>query len=246
MWRCRGVVVANEGAGAVRQVLAQRLTQHEHAPTWCPPCPQAMSAAQQAHHLLPSWPKPLHRMAEAHLALGDYMAAAGACKAGERLCRPDSEGHTDLTPLLDRVAVVAAGVGSLVGYDGMQLEVRSAGEEAWLGGPASRVPELDGPEDEDSLLPAAMLPALPAGPTSRGGGPTISRGGGGGGGLALVAQRGGQAAVSGDALAAWDYGQTAGALQRRRTSFRSIKEAVAAARDGDRILLRRGVHNGMG
>ena len=33
---------------------------------------------------------------------------------------------------------------------------------------------------------------------------------------------------------------------RHRTSFRSLKEAVAAARDGDRILLLAGVHNGMG
>ena len=50
----------------------------------------------------------------------------------------------------------------------------------------------------------------------------------------------------GDALATWDYRQTAEVRQRRRTSFRSIKEAVTAAQDGDRILLRRGIHNGMG
>ncbi len=50
----------------------------------------------------------------------------------------------------------------------------------------------------------------------------------------------------GDALATWDYRQTAAVRQRRRTSFRSVKEAVTAAQDGDRILLRRGTHNGMG
>ena len=33
---------------------------------------------------------------------------------------------------------------------------------------------------------------------------------------------------------------------RQRVSFRSIKEAVEAARDGDQILLLRGIHNGMG
>lgn len=33
---------------------------------------------------------------------------------------------------------------------------------------------------------------------------------------------------------------------RQRVSFRSVKEAVAAARDGDQILLLAGIHNGMG
>ncbi len=33
---------------------------------------------------------------------------------------------------------------------------------------------------------------------------------------------------------------------RQRTSFRSVKQAVAAARDGDQILLLAGIHNGMG
>jgi hypothetical protein len=33
---------------------------------------------------------------------------------------------------------------------------------------------------------------------------------------------------------------------RQRVSFRSVREAVEAARDGDQILLLRGIHNGMG
>ena len=33
---------------------------------------------------------------------------------------------------------------------------------------------------------------------------------------------------------------------RQRVSFRSVKEAVEAARDGDHILLLQGIHNGMG
>ena len=32
----------------------------------------------------------------------------------------------------------------------------------------------------------------------------------------------------------------------QRTSYRSIKEAVEAARDGDQIILQPGIHNGMG
>jgi hypothetical protein len=63
------------------------------------------------------------------------------------------------------------------------------------------------------------------------------------GALGVLSLTGGK---PGDALAAWDYRQTAAAKQRRRTSFRSVKEAVTAAQDGDRILLRRGTHNGMG
>lgn len=55
-----------------------------------------------------------------------------------------------------------------------------------------------------------------------------------------------QPTLSGDALVAWSYGGTSTALARQRTSFRCIKEAVKAARDGDRILLQPGVHNGMG
>ncbi len=33
---------------------------------------------------------------------------------------------------------------------------------------------------------------------------------------------------------------------RRGTSFRSVHAAMAAARDGDHIILRKGIHNGLG
>eukprot|EP00887_Chlorella_sp_A99_P007902 scaffold12.g7902.t1 len=229
----------DEPAGSDEQLLATLLSNRAHAHLQLRRYSEALADAQQAHRLLPTWPKSLHRLAEAHLALRQYAEAAGACKAGERLSPLNSEGHGDFTPLMDRVAVVAAASGSLVGFDGMQLEVRDAGEEAWLGRPAPHVPELDGPEDDDSLLPATTL-ALP-GPSAAGGAAGATTGSAAGVALSLA---GGAAAA--DALAAWDYRQTPAALQRRRTSFRSIKEAVAAAQDGDRILLRRGVHNGMG
>ena len=32
----------------------------------------------------------------------------------------------------------------------------------------------------------------------------------------------------------------------QRTSYRSVKEAVEAARDGDQVILEPGIHNGMG
>ena len=44
-----------------------------------------------------------------------------------------------------------------------------------------------------------------------------------------------------DRLAPWQAQHA-----QRRTSFRSLKEAVLAAEDGDRILLGSGTHNGMG
>ncbi len=115
----------------------------------------------------------------------------------------------------------------------LPLQVRSAGKDAWLCRPAPHVPELDGPEDEDSQGPATTLP--PALPDSAGAGV---------GNLLAAGVAGGSA--SGDPLVAWDYRQTATVLRRRRTSFRSIREAVTAAHDGDRIVLRRGIHNGMG
>lgn len=67
------------------------------------------------------------------------------------------------------------------------------------------------------------------------------------GALATLSLSGsGAAGTAGDALVSWDYRKTAAAQERRRTSFRSLKEAIHAAQDGDRIILRRGTHNGMG
>eukprot|EP00889_Picochlorum_renovo_P002463 jgi/Picre1/29493/NNA_004879.t1 len=50
----------------------------------------------------------------------------------------------------------------------------------------------------------------------------------------------------GDALADWNFSNTAVAIQSRRTSFRCVKEAYDAAKDGDKIVLLKGTHNGLG
>lgn len=158
-----------------------------------------------------------------------------ACLAGEKLVPISSEGLSEFTALLDEAVVAAQW------YDGgIELEVRCAGDDAWLGGPAPHVHELDGPENDDE------------------------DGDGGGGGLyhldqdthhnpALLETQQQDAVGSGalavtttgtsstDAMVSWKYSP-----KRRKTSFRSIKDAVKAARDGDRILLRAGTHNGMG
>ena len=121
------------------------------------------------------------------------------------------------------------------------LQVRCAGEDAWLGGPAPHVPELDGPlaDDGDGRCSGSgsAPPALPSTLDTGIPGISSSRGGSGSGTHALPAE--GQLAVQQQ----WRQQQQGGG---RRLSFRSVREAVAAARDGDRILLRRGVHNGMG
>ena len=52
---------------------------------------QAIVDAKEAHRLFPVWPKPLYRLAQAQLALGQYAAAVGACLKGEGLSKKDSE-----------------------------------------------------------------------------------------------------------------------------------------------------------
>ncbi|KAL4421167.1 hypothetical protein ABPG77_003350 [Micractinium sp. CCAP 211/92] len=226
-------LAAAETGAADHRFLATLHSNRAHALLKLQRFKEAAADAAAAQRLHPSWPKPLYRLAQARAALGQWSAAVAACKQGHELSPKNSEGHTEFTPLWDWVAVLAARAGSLVGFDGQQLEVRSAGKDAWLCRPAPHVPELDGPEDEDSQGPATTLP--PALPDSAGAGV---------GNLLAAGVAGGSA--SGDPLVAWDYRQTATVLRRRRTSFRSIREAVTAARDGDRIVLRRGIHNGMG
>ena len=122
--------------------------------------------------------------------------------------------------------------GSLAGFPGTCLHVRSAGDEAWLGGPAPYDPQLDGPEavDPGQVVKylsstaglkgdAALGAVVPLGPD----------------GAPL------QAGPAPDRLVTWQAQHA-----QRRTSFRSLKEAMLAAEDGDRILLGSGTHNGMG
>ena len=212
----------------------------------------AATAAKKAHALRPKWTKPLHRLAEALLACGEFPAAVSACKHGESLCTANSEGHTEFTPLLDKLAIEAALKGRAVGFTGRKLEVRSAGDDAWLGRPAPHVPSLDGPLTEETALPSDDLSksAVEEKETSRHKTPgllpsasvtTPSK-------QSITDSSAGTASISAreDGLATWHYSDAPAVVSQQRTSFRSIREAVAAARDGDRIVLLRGVHNGMG
>jgi hypothetical protein len=218
---------------------------------------EAAAAALRAAAAAPAAPKPIFRLAEAQAAARRWGAAVAAARRGEALCRPSAEGRTEFSPLLDAIAVAAAAAGSPAGYDGRRLEVRPAGAEAWLGRPAPHVPALDGPLDDDSALPGDDLdgdgsngsaeepPALPA-PGGEGDAGAVVGSGAAPKKLPLVAKPP-PPAPAGDALATWSAARDVAATARRaRTSFRCLREALAAARDGDRILLRAGVHNGLG
>lgn len=190
----------------------------------------AVSAAEKACALRPSWPKPLYRLAEAHLYCGNLSAAADASSKGHSISlhHANSEGHTEFTPMLDRIAIEAAIQGNYtIGFTGRQLEVRSAGDEAWLGRPAPYDPALDGPlmgDDSQESPPFALPTSAHAASTSSSGNKPMR-----------------------DDLVTWTHSKSNSALASKvRTSFRSIKEAVEAAKDGDRILLLKGTHNGMG
>jgi len=228
----------------------------------------AISAAKHAHAICPDWTRPLHRMAEAYLLSGNYIKAVHACQRGEILCHNsrNSEGHTEFTPVLDRISLQAAAsngthrsiaASSAVGFTGRQLEVRSAGDEAWMGRPAPHILELDGPLNEDSALPSDDLslciptmfgrdessdPKSEALPSLNRTDSAISNA------ISTNNDRINGISARADSLGTF-HGQNNNNRNRQklnRTSFRCIEEAISAASDGDRILLLKGVHNGMG
>lgn len=195
---------------------------------------EAMKHANIAQELDSTWSKPLYRMATIHLAMGDYAAAMEACQQGEALCKAGYHGITEFTPLYDKI-VIHGSVGGQADalFTGRRLEVRSAGEEAWLGKPAPHIPELDGPLDESTALPSDDLDTIQETKYS-------------GASDALKVLGDSSHGARGDGLVDWNFAETKLAIQSTRTSYRCIKEAYEAARDGDRILLLRGTHNGMG
>ena len=161
------------------------------------------------------------------------------------------------------------------------MQVREAGEDAWLGRPAPEDPELDCHSSDQHVrhMQIALLQPQACSSTA----------------MSLPADgHGAEVAVKGaHALLMWPQAAscTAGAMVRDsfawtaceldceahymlaalrrqpnlkvvhaclpvsigqvrchsgRYSYRSLKEALEAARDGDQILLRRGIHNGLG
>ena len=212
---------------------------------------QAIRSAKKATVHCPKWPKAYYRLAEAYMISEDFQLAMATCLQGEKFCSKDSDGRTlEFSPMIDSIAVRAAISGNLtVGFPGRQLEVRCAGEEAWLGRPAPHVPELDGPLDEDSALPSDSLDGENDSKTSKDDARKRIKGGTSSHDIDKL-QKGMDAGASisarEDALVSWTFTDNAALQKRQRTSFRSLNEAMKAAIDGDRIILRRGVHNGLG
>lgn len=62
---------------------------------------------------------------------GCYSLAMKACREGDRLAEKANDHSRAFDGLMDVVAMRAAREGSLAGFDGRVIYVRSAGEDAW-------------------------------------------------------------------------------------------------------------------
>ena len=122
------------------------------------------------------------------------------------------------------MSTAAAAAGSLAAFDGRELRVRHAGEEAWLCRIAPPDPEQDGETGEAGALLAGEELELWGGSAALGG-----------------AQAGDLQVARAEAEARLAARRAAGAGAPR--SYRCLQDALAAARDGDRILMLAGHHN---
>jgi hypothetical protein len=153
---------------------------------------------------------PTHGLAEAQLALGCYALAMKACREGERLAAAADDHSRSFDALMDVVAMRAAREGSLAGFDGRVIYVRSAGEDAWLGKEAPENPAFDDLDRDAGFYHVSRDEE------------EVEESHGGGG------------AASGDERST------------KPIHARSLPHAMQIAEDGDRILVLRGVHNGLG
>lgn len=184
---------------------------------------RAEADASAAAALWPEWPKPLHHLAAARLAQRKFGGAVKALRRGQQLALAAMHEHMarDFQPLLERISYEGALAGNYTAFDGRTLEVREAGEDAWKMDPAPYVPELDDPHEETSINALEDVERAETG-----------------------AAAGALQGTGGDTLAK----RSASALakqkaQQQRYSYRCISEAIDAAEDGDRILLKAGIHN---
>lgn len=194
---------------------------------------RALDHAQRAQMLCPSWNKPYHRLVKIYLLRKDSSAALDMARLGHAASKKNYKGLSEFSAAIDQLGMEMTLKGSRVcaQFEGRRLEVRCAGEEAWLGKPAPYVPALDGVLDETTALASDDLSTML---TTSAAALTLGDGG-----------QGNQCQARGDALAAWSYADQR-AVQTSRTSFRCVAEALQAARDGDRIVLLKGIHNGLG
>ena len=122
-------------------------------------------------------------------------------------------------------------------------QVRDAGEEAWLGREAPPDPELD--LEPDEAPPLMLMPPPPAGeadeqePAEHGTDGSCSH-------TVVAGMKSKTARDDSRTCLSNSFTFCAVCAVKRGQSFRSLHAAVAAARDGDIITLRKGTHNGLG
>ena len=214
------LTASDASRAAAAALFSNRSLAHHRAARYVDAAADGAAAAQ----LRPFWPKPCYRVAVARLSLQHYPRAVAACRRGEDLAAACGESTEPFLALLNTITVAAVRNGSLAGFYGRTLEVRSAGEDAWLGARAPKDPFLDADDDDD---------------------------GGGGGPPGRDLPDLAQAAVDPAARANYEAERarrdmiTKDAANLPR-SFRSLLDAIKAARDGDRIVLLRGIHNTFG
>lgn len=176
--------------------------------------------ARAAHTVRPTWAKPLYRFAQASCELGRYKMAIEACRQGEQLLEEQNDHSKEFTPLMDRISHLAALNGSLAGFDGRVIYVRCAGEDAWLGKEAPENPLFEDEAEADISRGPLLLenPELLAGGVP-----------------------GGDHAVMQAELAAK---RVRDRLQSNKPlTARNLILAAEMAKDGDRILVLKGIHN---
>ena len=119
--------------------------------------PDARGAARDAETSVETradWHRPYDRAVDAHAMLGNWKRAISFCREGERAARAGLAGTNEdarasreaadaFATRLDELAMRAAREGSLAGFYGRLIYVRSAGEEAWLCREAPANPAFD-------------------------------------------------------------------------------------------------------
>jgi hypothetical protein len=116
--------------------------------------PDAHGAAEDAERsvaMRADWHVPYDRAAKAHAMLGNWKRAVHFCRGGERAARAAraAAAAAAFVTQLDDVAMRAAREGSLAGFYGRLIYVRSAGEDAWLCREAPANPAFD--DDEEAF-----------------------------------------------------------------------------------------------
>ena len=121
----------------IAQLLSNRAMAYMKMKSYC----DAIRDARDAINIFPCWSKLHHRLSQAQFHSGLLSEALQSCEEGLKVC--SEEEARDFHILSSQIRLKSLLVGSPVGLSGRILEVRSAGEEAWLGLPAPEDPELD-------------------------------------------------------------------------------------------------------